>query len=296
MKKVSDSVRENEMQASFKGRVSSNVKFSVLMPVYYKEQPENFENAIKSILIDQIRKPDEFLLVCDGPLEDELNQIIQSYKIQFPQIFKVYRLKENMGLGKALKAGLMKCSYDIVARADSDDICAPERFQVQLAFLDYHKDIEVVSSYIDEFYDDWRKPCRYKEVPLVHDEIVKMARYRNPINHMAVMFRKSAIISTGSYRHVPYIEDYDLWVRMMEKGYRFANVNQYLVHARIGNGMVKRRGNKEQIRSWRIINRYMLGKKMINHVEYFRNMISVIVFVYMLSEMKEWMYRLFLRK
>ena len=65
------------MQENFKGRVSSNVKFSVLMPVYYKEQPENFENAIKSILIDQIRKPDEFVLVCDGPLADELNQIIQ---------------------------------------------------------------------------------------------------------------------------------------------------------------------------------------------------------------------------
>lgn len=284
------------MQENFKGRVSSNVKFSVLMPVYYKEQPENFENAIKSILIDQIRKPDEFVLVCDGPLADELNQIIQSYKIQFSQIFKVHRLKENKGLGKALKAGLMKCSYDIVARADSDDICAPERFQVQLAFLEYHKDIAVVSSYIDEFYDNWRKPCRYKEVPLVHEEIVKMAKYRNPINHMAVMFRKNAVITTGSYRHVLYTEDYDLWIRMMEKGYRFANIGQYLVHARIGNGMVERRGNKEQIRSWVIINRYMLRNKMINRIEYIRNLISVTVFVYMLSGMKEWMYRLFLRK
>lgn len=284
------------MQENFKGRVSSNVKFSVLMPVYYKEQPENFENAIKSILIDQNRKPDEFVLVCDGPLADELNQIIQSYKIQFSQIFKVHRLKENKGLGKALKAGLMKCSYDIVARADSDDICAPERFQVQLAFLEYHKDIAVVSSYIDEFYDNWRKPCRYKEVPLVHEEIVKMAKYRNPINHMAVMFRKNAVITTGSYRHVLYTEDYDLWIRMMEKGYRFANIGQYLVHARIGNGMVERRGNKEQIRSWVIINRYMLRNKMINRIEYIRNLISVTVFVYMLSGMKEWMYRLFLRK
>lgn len=284
------------MQENFQGMVSSSDKFSVLMSVYYKEEPEYFKNALKSILIDQIRKPDEFVLICDGPLTDELNQIISRCKMKFPKIFKVYRLKENKGLGKALKAGLFKCSYDIVARADSDDICSPERFQVQLAFLEHYKDIAVISSYIDEFYDDWRKPCRYKEVPLIHEEIVKMAKYRNPINHMAVMFRKNAIVSIGSYRHVPYIEDYDLWIRGIVKGYRFANINQYLVHARIGNGMVKRRGNKEQVRSWGTVNKFMLENKMINHVEYYRNMISVTIFVYMLSEMKEWTYKLFLRK
>ena len=266
------------------------------MSVYYKEKIENFESSIKSILIDQIRKPDEFVLICDGELTQGLDEVIYSYQQSFPKILKVYRLRKNKGLGKALRAGLMKCSYDIVARADSDDICASNRFQVQLAFLESHKEISVVSSYIDEFYDDWKKPCRRKELPLTHEKIVKMAKYRNPINHMAVMFRKKAILSVGSYRHVAYIEDYDLWVRAIIKGYKFANINQCLVYARIGNGMVQRRGNKQQIKSWNIVSKYMLKHRMINHMEYYRNMISVIGFVYMLNGTKEWMYRLILRK
>lgn len=276
--------------------ISSDEKFSVLMSVYYKESTKNFKNALQSILVYQNRKPDEFVLICDGPLTKGLDKVIDNYKQEFSDILKVYRLKENVGLGKALKAGLMKCKYNIIARADSDDICAPNRFQEQIGFINHHNDIAVVSSYIDEFYDDWSKPCRCKELPLTHEEIVKMAKFRNPMCHPAVMFRKDIILSVGSYRHVPYVEDYELWVRVIVAGYRLANIDQCLVHVRVGNGMVRRRGKKEQIDSWHKLNNYMLKHKMINHVEYLRNIIAVRGFVYMSSGIKELMYWLFLRR
>ena len=132
-------------------------------------------------------------------------------------------------------------------------------------------------------------------MPLIHKKLVKMAKFRNPLNHMAVMFRKDAILSVGSYRHIPYIEDYELWVRAIVNGYKIANVGQYLVHARVGNGMIKRRGNRQYIESWRILSRYMLENGMINKAEYLRNMIAVRVFIYMPGEIKQVVYGKLLR-
>lgn len=111
------------------------MNFSVLMSVYFKENPEYFDLALKSNLLDQTLKPSEFILVCDGPLNIELEKVIEKYSELFPEIFKVYRLSKNGGLGEALNYGLKKCMYEIIARSDSDDICVAERFEKQIEFL-----------------------------------------------------------------------------------------------------------------------------------------------------------------
>lgn len=269
---------------------------SVLMSVYFKENPEFFDLALKSILVDQSIKPDEFVLVCDGQLTDELNEVIAKYENEFKDILKVYRTEENQGLGKALNYGLSKCSYEVIIRADSDDVCAPDRIKQQFEYLNEHSEIAIVGSYIDEFDVDWNNPKNKKELPLVHEELSQMAKFRNPINHMAVAFRKSIIENIGSYRHIPYIEDYELWVRAIIKGYKLANIDKVLVHARVGNGMVKRRGNRQYISSWKELCDYMLQNKMINLFEYVRNMLAIRVFVYMPSNTKEIIYKKILRK
>lgn len=271
-------------------------KTSVLMSVYKNEQPNFFDASLKSILCDQIQKPDEFVLVCDGPLTDELESVISKYNKQYPDIFKVFRTEQNQGLGKALNFGLTHCSNAIIIRADSDDICVPERIAVQVDYLNKNPNISIVSSFIDEFNEDYLKPINVKKLPLKNDELVEMAKIRNPINHMASAFRKDAIIDIGSYHHIPYVEDYELWVRAIVNGYQLGNIDKILVHARIGNGMVKRRGNKEYIKSWKILNKYMIQNKMIGKFGYFRNMTLIRAFVYMPTSLKKSVYKNVLRK
>lgn len=269
---------------------------SALMSVYIKEKAEYLDSSIESILVNQTKRPDEFVLVCDGPLTTELDSVISKYQKQFPDAFNVYRTEKNQGLGKALNYGLSKCKNDIIIRADSDDICDPDRIKLQIDYLTQHPDIAIVSSYIDEFDEDWKSPKNVKTLPLTSDELAQMAKFRNPINHMAVAFRKDAIINIGSYRHIPYVEDYELWVRAIINGYKLGNIDKVLVHARVGNGMLKRRGNRQYITSWRKLSQYMLENKMISRMEYMRNMIAVRVFVYTPPGIKDVVYKKILRK
>ena len=270
-------------------------KTSVLMSVYYKENPAFFDLSLSSIFCNQTKKPDEFILVCDGQLNDELEKVILKFSNLFPNVFKVLRIEQNQGLGKSLNFGLKNCSNSLIIRADSDDVCVPNRIEILTDYLSNHPEISIVSSYIDEFDKDYNNPINIKTMPLKHDELVSMAKVRNPINHMAVAFRKEAILDVGSYRHIPYVEDYDLWLRCIVKGYKLANIDKVLVHARIGNGMVKRRGNKQYISSWRVINRFMLDEGMINRKEYHKNMLYVRVFVLVPSFARQLIYKKFLR-
>ena len=142
--------------------------FSVLMSVYHKENAAFFDLSLSSILEHQTVLPTEFVLVCDGSLNEELDGVIEKYQKAYPEILKVYRTSTNQGLGKALNFGLEKCSYDLVARADSDDICVEDRFEIQLNYMKAHPDVSIVSSYIDEFDVDWTKPDKKKESAAKH--------------------------------------------------------------------------------------------------------------------------------
>lgn len=270
-------------------------KFSVLMSVYYKERPEFLDLSMESILISQTLKPDEFVLVCDGKLTEELELVIEKYRKSYPSILKIFR-KENGGLGKALNFGLPKCTNSLVARADSDDICTSDRFERQVSYFMEHPEVGIISSYIDEFDTDWMRPLHVKKLPLTHDKLYEMAKFRNPLNHMSVMMRKECVMNVGSYRHIPFLEDYELWVRAMLNNVKIANIDNVLVHARIGNGMIQRRGSKEYIKSWHSMNKEMIEAGMIGYATYIRNMIAVTAFVLMPTSIKEFLYKKVLRR
>lgn len=274
----------------------NDYKISVLMSVYKDEKAENFDLALKSILVDQQLIPNELILIVDGPISNELNTVVLKYLTKFSNIMSVYRLGSNHGLGYALRFGLTKCKYEYVARADSDDICNPERFKIQIDFFKNNPKVDILSSYIEEFEEDYFKPIARKELPLNHDGICKMAKFRNPINHMAVMFRKEKILNCGSYKELPYVEDYYLWVRAIVNGCTLANIDKCLVHARVGNGMIGRRGNRAYIKSWFKLNEFMLKNKIISTAEYMRNMTAICTFVYLPPCLKSLVYRLMLRE
>lgn len=214
---------------------------SVLMSVYYAELPKHLENALKSALVFQTRLPEQLVLVVDGQIGDELEAIVKSFLASHGHILDVLRLEENVGLGRALRHGLLLCTHEYVARMDSDDICYPERFEKQLSILLERPELSILGTSIQEFDEIPGDLDRFRKLPTDFDALVEFARFRNPLNHPSVAFRKSHIVSVGSYQDMPLFEDYYLWARIIKNGYKIANLEAPLLHFRVGNDMIGRR-------------------------------------------------------
>ena len=275
---------------------NDNQKFSVLMSVYYKENPEFLKESLDSILVNQTVKPTEVVFVEDGKLTEKLDKVIAKYQKKFPDIFKVYPLEKNQGLGKALQYGLTKCKYDLIMRMDSDDVSLPKRFEHQLKFMNEHEDVTVVGGYIEEFNASVKeKDKRLKAMPTEYEGILKYGRFRNPMNHVTVCFRKKDILDVGSYQPLLYLEDHYLWSRLIVAGKKLQNLPETLVYVRIGNGFTARRGSKEYINNWRFLQNYLYENKVINYFEKKRNMLGIYTMVYVPPFVRDFLYKHFLR-
>lgn len=214
------------------------MKFSVLMSVYSKEKPSYLRYALES-LVAQTLKIDEVVLVEDGPIPPELSEVISAFR---PLLnIKSVRLDSNVGLACALNEGLRHCSCDLVARMDTDDFSLPERFEIQVRFMESNPEVAICSSFIEERNEDMTRSLGVRFLPESHEEIVKFAQNRNPISHPAVIYRKEAILNVGGYPDI-YPEDYPLWSLLMVKGFRFANIQTVTVQMRTGEGFIARRG------------------------------------------------------
>lgn len=225
------------------------MNFSVLLSLYYKEKPEYFEKCFESIWDNQCLKPNEIVLVLDGPIGEELNTCVQTWQSKISDYLKVVALPQNVGLGKALNEGLKQCSNEWVFRMDTDDICTPDRFSKQVAFIKENPDVVLFGGQILEFDKNVNDANKLKPVPEEYSDILTFSKKRNPFNHMTVAYKKSIILSLHGYQHHLFMEDYNLWLRVISKGYEVANLSQVLVYARVGNGMHARRRGSEYIKS-----------------------------------------------
>jgi len=214
--------------------------FSVLMSLYSKERPEYLCQSLDSIF-NQTQSPDEIVLVLDGLITKDLQCIISDFSSKYHNL-KVVPLPDNVGLGKALNEGLKHCSYDMVVRMDTDDICKANRFETQIKFMESHPEIDVCSSWIEEFEDIPQNIKSIKKLPETHKEISAYIKKRNPINHPSSCFRKKSVLRAGGYQHFPLFEDWYLWARMFSSGCQFANIPIPLLSFRTSKDMYKRRG------------------------------------------------------
>lgn len=238
------------------------LKLSVLLSVYNKEKPRYLVACLNSLL-EQTFRADEMVLVEDGPISSELSEVIHRFRAGL-NIVSI-RLPENVGLACALNEGLKHCSYDLVARMDTDDIALPDRFEKQIVFMKANPDIVTSSGFIEEF-NDAGDALSQRALPLKHDDLVKFAKKRSPLSHPAVIFRKEAVLSVGGYPEL-YPEDYLLWVKLIQQGFKIANIPDVLVRMRTGEGFITRRGwlfLKGELR----IYRYMYKTNFINFFEY----------------------------
>ena len=211
-------------------------EFSVLMPVYYKEDPVRFRSALDSVFNNQM-PPDEVIVVCDGDLNDDLEAVLVHFSSY--DTLRIVRLPHNRGIVKALNVGMQSVSNELVIRCDSDDVNKPNRFEILVAKI--CEGFDVVGSQTEEV-DGNGHAIGSKNLPLDHDAIISFARSRNPINHMTVAFRKSLFHHVGGYPDVYLKEDYALWAKLFHAGAKFANIDEALVVAHAGTAMYARRG------------------------------------------------------
>ena len=214
--------------------------FSCLISCFKKDSPVQLGEALQSIA-DQTLPPTEVVLVEDGELTRALYDILDKYSERL--VLKRVRLKENKGLGNALNVGLQKCSYDIVARMDTDDICHPKRFETQVQFLAQHNDISIVGSWAKDI-DASGAIVGERIFPTDHDDI-KNIIWSCPFAHPTVAFRRADILNIGSYRtDIKRRQDYDLWMRAASKGLKFANIPEFLLFYRFTNDYYKKNNFK----------------------------------------------------
>ena len=150
------------------------------------------------------------------------------------------RLDLNQGAGVANGAGLEAATGTWIAKVDADDILLPHRFEAQLAALQ-ETGADLCGAAMWEFDDDPERPTRLRANPSTHEAIARRMRFNNPINHPTAMYRRELALRVGGYPTMRFMQDYDLFARMLVGGARMMNLPEPLVLFRAGDGMLRRR-------------------------------------------------------
>lgn len=274
-----------------------HLDFSVAISVYKNDNPIFFDRALESIYTSQTVKPSEIVLVVDGPISEELKEIIRKYENICRSILKVIRLEKNCGLGNALSIAVENSSNELIARMDSDDVSVPDRFEQQLRIIQSNPSLDIIGGDISEFIDDETNIIAYRKVPVQDKDIKEYLKRRSPLNHVSVLFKKKAVRESGGYLDLFWNEDYYLWIRMAEHGCTMANTGSVLVNVRVGADMYKRRGGKKYFASEKFLQDYMLRKEMITWFTYFSNISNRFIIQCILPDsIREWIFIKFARE
>lgn len=267
-------------------------KYSVLMSLYMKESPENLRLSLDS-MINQTIKPDEIVLVEDGPLTDELYTVVNEYRDNLHLVVN----ETNLGLGLSLNRGLEACKNELVARMDTDDIAGLDRCEKQLRFFEANSTTTILGGQIEEFIDNPSNVVGKRIVPETDEELKSYMKKRCPFNHMTVMFRKSDVLKAGNYQDWFWNEDYYLWIRLSLAGFKFANLRDTLVYTRVGTDMYERRGGDKYFKSEVGIQKLMLDKKIIGNGTYLINCGKRLIVEKLLpNKVRGWVFQKFARE
>lgn len=305
------------------------LKFSVIMSIYKSDVPELVRVALDSLL-QQTLLPNEIVIVGDGPVPAELEQVVSSFKCQVskirttpnpsfakggnlvpedrkesletrnqePETIVTYLPQEkNGGLGEAMRIAAEAAKYDYLARMDSDDICLPDRFEKQMKCFEENPELSLVGGMITEFDGEPENIIAKRILPLEDAEIKRMMRGRCAVNHVTVIFKKADLMKSGNYQPFWKQEDHYLWARMMEHGCKFRNIPDVVVNVRSGKDQIARRGGLRFYKSVVRVFWYMYRHGLISF-GYFLYICTVrgIVQVLMPNRLRTWVYLHLLRK
>lgn len=270
-------------------------KFSVLMSLYIKEKPEYLRQCLDSVLSQSV-KPDEIVIVKDGPLTDELEETLSEYVNNAPCLYTLVSLEKNVGLGLALAEGMHHCKNELVARMDTDDICRSDRFELQLAEFSKDPDLDICGSHIVEFETDINTIVARRNVPLTDAEIKKYQKRRDGLNHVTVMFKKSKVLAAGNYQSCLLMEDTLLWANMFNSGARAMNIDDSLVYVRIGKDMYERRGGLSYFKKYKRGRKTVRQTGYIGFWDYYYTLAVQLVVALIPNKLRGWVFKKLLHK
>src|ERR1700728_2398034 len=220
--------------------------FSLLVSVYDGDRPDYIRRALRSAVDEQTVRPDQVVIVRDGPVRDEIAGCLDEFVRTSPVPVTYIPLACNSGLGPALDQGLAASWFDVVARMGADDVAMPHRFEVELPLI---QDADIVGAGLLEFVGDTDGIVGQRVPPTDPGQIQRYARMHDPFNHPTVVYRRHAVLDAGGYGDLPLMEDYALFARMLAGGARAVNVAEPLVWYRVGATAFKRRGGQALLRS-----------------------------------------------
>ena len=267
------------------------LKFTVLLPVYIKNELPEFKRSLKSIT-DQSLKPNELIILIDGPIKKEIENHIKLQKKKF-KFIKILKFKKNRGLGVVLNIGIKKSKFNYIARCDSDDISNINRFKKQFLFLLKNKDIDVLGSNVEE--KNIENCTRIRKVSLNDFEIKKDILFRNPLNHPSVVFKKKVILKCGGYEKIDFFEDYYLWFKISKKNYKFHNLQESLVQMKVDQHFYKRRLGFNYYKSYFFFLSKLYKKKYIKIFYLITNLIIRLPIIFISTSQLKFLYNIFLR-
>jgi len=270
-------------------------KYSVLMSLYVKEKPEYLRMSIDS-MINQTVPPDEIVIVKDGTLTCELENVLEEFICNNPNLLQIIISEDNIGLGLALNLGLSHCKNELVARMDTDDISLPDRCEKQLEAFNSDNELVIVGTMVDEFYSTPEEVISSRIVPTNHDEIYKFAKRRSAFNHPTVMYKKSKVLDCQGYSNLRRNQDVDLFGRMLFAGCKAENIGESLLYFRSNDDLAKRRKSWMNTKSYidTIKRFWKMGYSSLG--DYLMILVAQTGMYFMPVKLQHWIYQKFLRR
>lgn len=264
------------------------MNFSVLMAVHDEIVDSHLDLAMESIWTEQLLRPNQIVLVVDGKITDGKESVIEKWSKLLGKVMLLLRNKENLGLASSLNRGLAAAENDLIARMDADDVARADRFKKQIAHMSKDPDLAVCGSWVREFSAESNRE-HFRKTPARHEDILKYARYRSPMNHPTVVFRKSIIQKIGGYPLLDRAQDYALWIKLLNKGYLFHNLEEYLVTMRVDSDFHHRRG-VSQLTALLSLFKSAKDEGFISPTTYIINVIIRVTICYSPSNLRRLMY------
>lgn len=272
----------------------SKIKFSVLMSVYKNDKSEYVKIAIDSIL-NQTLRPNQYVIMVDGPISEDLKKILLDYEKK-DNIVELHFREKNLGLGLTLNEGLNYCNYEYVARMDADDEALPNRFEEQIKYLEDNPEVDVIGANMYEYDEEMKNIISQKKVPETDKELKEYVKFRNPINHPTVVFKRNKVLEVGSYENFPLFEDYYLWAKLVSSNCTFYNIQKPLYNFRGGSSMYERRGGKKYLTCIKRFEQGLLNLGIINKKEYKKNILKRYIGAIMPNKLRCFVYKNTLRE
>ena len=268
--------------------------YSVIISIYSKVDPDDLATSINSIL-NQTFRTNEFILIKDGKLTKQQEDILEPIVKENKDIFKIYEFEENKGAGQAYNKGLEMCTNKWAAIMDSDDFAVADKFEKQMTYLSTHSDIDAIGTNAVEFLNDIDNVVSTRIMPETNEEIIKFGHGRCPMIQPTVVFKVDSVKKAGSYQHSPLTEDFDLYIRMIMNNCKFYTYQEVLYYIRTSDNFFKRRGGLKYLKPILSFKYKYFKKGYFSFLQFSKTAFSSFIVAMMPNKVRTMVYKKFLR-